>query len=317
MEVYGASGYNGYGQFGDGTETNQSLPKQMQNEDGSILYGVKEVAAGEHFTYIIKEDGTVWSTGYNDYGNLGMGSTGAKNRIQQVFTREEDGVNEDGTVKYKKVPVTDAKHITLGANSAFISRQKDEEGNNQGLYVAGRNNNGALFTEDTKSSSYATLAQTDKDILAMAIVRNVDGNVAAAIADQDGMVYTVGYNVNGEMGNGTVQSLITPWCISKKKINAEKNIINFKNAGEKETINYSSAVEFNLIRKDIPGDKCTFTSMDENVAVVNKDTGEVTAVAQGQTIIKLHNEKNNLWGAVRVNVNGKGNITAPKIVRRK
>ena len=75
MEVYGASGYNGYGQFGDGTETNQSLPKQMQNEDGSILYGVKEVAAGEHFTYIIKEDGTVWSTGYNDYGNLGMGST--------------------------------------------------------------------------------------------------------------------------------------------------------------------------------------------------------------------------------------------------
>ncbi len=37
------------------------------------------------------------------------------------------------------------------------------------------------------------------------------------IADQDGMVYTVGYNANGEIGNETVQNLITPWCISKKK----------------------------------------------------------------------------------------------------
>ena len=33
--------------------------------------------------------------------------------------------------------------------------------------------------------------QTDKDIIAMAMVRNVDGYITGAIADQDGMVYTV------------------------------------------------------------------------------------------------------------------------------
>ncbi len=44
-----------------------------------------------------------------------------------------------------------------------------------------------------------------------------------AIADQDGMVYTVGLNDYGQMGNGTIESLITPWCISKKKINVKKN----------------------------------------------------------------------------------------------
>lgn len=53
----------------------------------------------------------------------------------------------------------------------------------------------------------------------MAVTRNSDSTVkqTGAIADQDGMVYTVGYNENGEMGNETVQSLTTPWCISKKK----------------------------------------------------------------------------------------------------
>jgi len=126
-----------------------------------------------------------------------------------------------------------------------------------------------------------------------------------------------GYNVNGEMGNGTVQNLTTPWCISKKKINLEKNLFDFEEAGQKDTIKYNTSVEFNLIRKTVPGDSCTFTSMDETVAKVDKNTGEITAVGQGNTIIKLYNEQNDLSASVRVNVNGKGNITAPKIIRRK
>ena len=125
-----------------------------------------------------------------------------------------------------------------------------------------------------------------------------------------------GYNVNGEMGNGTVQSLVTPWCISNKKINVKKNIINFERAGQTEAIEYNTSMRFNLIRETVPGDTCTFKSMDETVAIVSED-GTVTAISQGQTIIKVHNEKNNLWAAVRVNVNGEDNITAPKLVRRK
>ena len=126
-----------------------------------------------------------------------------------------------------------------------------------------------------------------------------------------------GYNAEGEIGNGTVQNLVTPWCISKKKISVEKNILNFKQAEETDTIKYRTTVEFNLIRDTVPGDTCTFKSMDESVAVVDENTGVVTAKGQGQTIIKVHNEKNNLWAAVRVNVNGEGNQTAPKIVRWK
>ena len=57
------------------------------------------------------------------------------------------------------------------------------------------------------------------------------------------MVYTVGLNDYGQMGNGTIESLITPWCISKKRINVEKNIINFEKSGEQEQIKLNSTVE--------------------------------------------------------------------------
>ena len=42
---------------------------------------------------------------------------------------------EAGETKQVAVPVLDAKHITCGAQSTYVSRQKDEDGNNTGFYV--------------------------------------------------------------------------------------------------------------------------------------------------------------------------------------
>ena len=126
-----------------------------------------------------------------------------------------------------------------------------------------------------------------------------------------------GYNANGEIGNGTVQNLVTPWCISKEKINVEKNIFDFEEAGEKEQIKYSTSVEFNLLRKTVPSGKVEFTSADENVATVDRATGEITAVGQGHTTIKIEDKQNDLHASVKVNVNGEGNKTQAKIVRWK
>ena len=67
-------GNNDYGQFGVGHSANSSIPLKMQDTDGSILYGVREVAAGRYHTVIIKEDNTVWSTGLNSNGALGDGT---------------------------------------------------------------------------------------------------------------------------------------------------------------------------------------------------------------------------------------------------
>jgi alpha-tubulin suppressor-like RCC1 family protein len=44
---------------------------------GGVSHGdtVRRVAAGVNHTLTLKEDGTLWSWGYNNYGQLGIGST--------------------------------------------------------------------------------------------------------------------------------------------------------------------------------------------------------------------------------------------------
>ena len=46
----------------------------------------------------------------------------------------------------------------------------------------------------------------------------------SALIDETGKIWTVGNNAYGQMGNGTVQNLITPWCISKKENKYRKKI---------------------------------------------------------------------------------------------
>jgi alpha-tubulin suppressor-like RCC1 family protein len=60
-------GYNGYGQLGDSTIIQRNSPVQ------TICGGTnwKQVSGGNYHTDAIKTDGTLWSCGYNKYGQLG------------------------------------------------------------------------------------------------------------------------------------------------------------------------------------------------------------------------------------------------------
>ena len=64
-----ATGYNKYGQLGDGTTTNRSeFTKVFQG-------GAIALAAGHFHSIVLKEDGSVWATGRNEEGQLGSGYT--------------------------------------------------------------------------------------------------------------------------------------------------------------------------------------------------------------------------------------------------
>ena len=72
-----AWGYNGYGQLGDGTNTNRSLPVVVNAAPGSALYGktVVAVAAGYAYSLALCSDGTLAAWGDNQYGQMGDGTT--------------------------------------------------------------------------------------------------------------------------------------------------------------------------------------------------------------------------------------------------
>ena len=68
-----AWGYNAYGQLGNGTTVNQSTAVQVSQPTG--FANLTGVAAGSYFSIALKNDGTLWTWGHNDYGQLGIGTT--------------------------------------------------------------------------------------------------------------------------------------------------------------------------------------------------------------------------------------------------
>jgi alpha-tubulin suppressor-like RCC1 family protein len=73
------TGWNYYGQLGDGTPTERNTFEQ-------VATSVASVAAGGEHTLLVKTDGTLWATGSNIFGQLGDGTTTNRNTWEQVAT---------------------------------------------------------------------------------------------------------------------------------------------------------------------------------------------------------------------------------------
>lgn len=65
-----AWGYNGYGQLGNNTATNSSLPVKVTGLTDAV-----SIAAGYYNSFAVRKDGSVWSWGHNAYGSLGNSNT--------------------------------------------------------------------------------------------------------------------------------------------------------------------------------------------------------------------------------------------------
>jgi alpha-tubulin suppressor-like RCC1 family protein len=72
-------GRNQYGQLGNGTTNNASLPVQVAND-------VVAAAGGNGHSLFVKADGTLWAMGQNDYGQLGNGTTGGSTNWPLLVT---------------------------------------------------------------------------------------------------------------------------------------------------------------------------------------------------------------------------------------
>ena len=66
-----AWGDNYYGQLGDGTTTDRSMPRCRSR----AFRAWWRWRAGYYHSLAVKSDGTVWAWGYNYYGQLGDGTT--------------------------------------------------------------------------------------------------------------------------------------------------------------------------------------------------------------------------------------------------
>ena len=216
------TGYNGYGQLGLGDTSNRNTFTEITNNTNDI----KSVYCGSNHTFILKNDGTLWSTGCNGYGQLGLKDTDNRTTFTQVIINADDVklvdcgsehtliLENDGTLcgcgyngygqlglgdtNYRTTftQVTtitdDIKSVYCGANHTFILE------NDGTLWDCGHNNRGQLGLGDTNDRNTFTQVTTNAYNI-KEIYCGWDHNF---ILKNDGTLWSTGYNNYGQLGLG-------------------------------------------------------------------------------------------------------------------
>ena len=161
-------GNNKYGQLGLNDINNRSTFTQVT---ANINNDVKQVACGYYHTFILKNDGSVWSCGDNSSGQLGLGDKTNRSTFTQVTTN----INND------------VKQVVCGGYHTYILK------NDGSVWVCGRNTYGQLGLGDNTNRTTFTQVTTNVKQIAC------DAN-HTFILKYDGSVWGCGYNEYGQLG---------------------------------------------------------------------------------------------------------------------
>lgn len=151
---------------------------------------------------VLFTDGTLWATGYNVHGQLGVNDTTERTTLTQC----KDSSNN---------PITNIKFIVKGNwpniyQGACVS-------NDGKVYTCGVNGNGNLGLGDKTNKNYYSQVtiQDNKKIVSM-VGTGYSTNVSYMALDEDGRIYTWGCNSYGLIGNGTTAVQTTPYKVGGK-----------------------------------------------------------------------------------------------------
>ena len=145
-----------------------------------IIVDAKVVAAGTYHSMILTQEGFVWVTGWNKYGQLGDGSTNDRNRFIVVIA--------ENTGKYVAVAAGDIHSIALKQDGS--------------VWAAGRNSNGQLGdgSKDDRNRFVKVMSSGAANVAA--------GGYHSIVLKQDGSVWATGFNKYGQLGDGTTTDQI-------------------------------------------------------------------------------------------------------------
>jgi alpha-tubulin suppressor-like RCC1 family protein len=188
------------------------------------------IASGNHYTVLVKPDGTVWAWGNNDQGQLGDGTQTNRWRPTQVagltdvvaaavgldfslvltntgtvwaWGGNSCGQVGDGTTTRRLTPVslslTNIVAIAAGGQHA-LAMQADGT-----VYVWGRNDFGQLGNGGTTNNPTPTINTSFASASAIG-----GGFYHTLVVKSDGTVWGAGSNANGQLGVASLTSQLTP-----------------------------------------------------------------------------------------------------------
>ena len=152
---------------------------------------IKATSAGTSHTVYLKGDGTVWAAGYNSNGQLGDGTTTNRSNPVQVV---------DGSGN----PLSGVVGISAGYYHTVYLKGDGT------VWAAGRNESGQLGDgATTNRSNPVQVVDGSGNPLSGVVGISAGGNYTVYLKG-DGTVWAVGYNSNGQLGDGTTTNRSNP-----------------------------------------------------------------------------------------------------------
>jgi len=196
-------GYNGYGQLGIASDNGiASLPQEvfLYSYSNNPPMPVKWHSSGGT-SWLIDSDGSVWSTGYGGYGQLGLNSTGNSFVFQQI--------SPAFFANKKVIKLATAAGSSTNAHSVLALTADGS------VYAWGYNGYGQLgIGNSTQQNAPVLVPGTGSsfiisDIAIGANVTSSTGICAMIVSNVNNQVLVAGYNGHGALANGTTGTTAT------------------------------------------------------------------------------------------------------------
>ena len=195
-----AWGDNESGQLGDGATTRRLTPIQVQS-----LTGIIAIAAGTSYSLALKSDGTVFAWGLNSSNGGGAGQLGDGTTTTRLTPVQVHGVDNVGFL-------TGVTAISAGGGFSTIGQAHSLALKSDGTVFAwGWNRNGSLGDGTTTDRLTPVQVHGVDNVGFLSGVTTLSaGGINSVAAKSDGTVFSWGLNIDGQLGDGTKATRITP-----------------------------------------------------------------------------------------------------------
>ena len=188
-------GINNNGQLGDGRNYDQTWTSQgnhfLKSTPALVSDSVIQVTAGTDHSLFIKEDGTLWAMGSNNYGQLGDGTSIDRTSPEQVLDSND-------------TPHIGVVQVSAGGNHTLFLKQDGS------VWAMGYNGYGQLGDGTNDDNSTPVQVLDSNNTPHTGVVQVSAGGNHSLFLKQDGSVWAMGYNVYGQLGDGTTGNHSTP-----------------------------------------------------------------------------------------------------------
>ena len=193
-----ACGLSANGELGQGNTSNSSTPLQVKGVGGTgYLTNIIRATGASKAAIALSSTGTVYTWGANSNGQAGVGNT-TEYHTPQIMQDTTGSSNLTNIVK-------------LGSTNGGFHVVLSSLASGGHVYGAGYNGYGQLG--DNSTSNRSTVVQM-KGVGGTGFMENIvdvdTGGHSTVICDSSGYVYCVGYNGQGQLGQGNTTNSSTP-----------------------------------------------------------------------------------------------------------